>query len=394
MDNCLATVGATDVTDDVGQYRLHGVAPGDYYIVATPPSVGVLISSRDRVGYDVTFYPDAPSAAAASRVTLAVGQESANIIVSLARVRFSSIAGAARGSDSKPLTYGSVFLRRTDGAGISPSAAAFDPDGTWRFSRVVPGTYDLTVQSASAASLDAIASRDIAMEFARQRITVSGEDITGLELVTSRGASAIGEVRFEGTAPERFPAGMTITAHDPTPSGGSSSVTGPVTPRGTFEIRGLFDRRVLRVSGMPKGWALKSISQDGTDVTDTGIITVPDQKIEGLTVTLSQHVTEVTGTVQTSKGEALTDYVVLLFATDVARWGVRSRFVEVARPDLAGKFSVVGLPAGSYHAVAIEYLELGEQQDIALLERLQSRAIKVTLSLGEKKAVALELSSR
>ena len=39
----------------------------------------------------------------------------------------------------------------------------------------------------------------------------------------------------------------------------------------TFETSGLFERRRFRVNAPPSGWFLKSVTHEGTDITDSGL---------------------------------------------------------------------------------------------------------------------------
>ena len=60
--------GGGDITDDLGQFRIYGLAPGDYYVSAlySPPG-----ESAGRTGYPPTYYPGTASAAEARRITRA-----------------------------------------------------------------------------------------------------------------------------------------------------------------------------------------------------------------------------------------------------------------------------------------------------------------------------------
>ena len=50
-------------------------------------------------------------------------------------------------------------------------------------------------------------------------------------------------------------------------------------------------------------------------------------------------------------------------------WGYRTRHIKTTRPNQDGTFLVSGLPPGDYFAVALEYLEPGDEQDPELLEK-------------------------
>jgi hypothetical protein len=98
-----------------------------------------------------------------------------------------------------------------------------------------------------------------------------------------------------------------------------------------------------------------------------------------------------TGTVATGKGQPTSDYVVVLFAQDASKWGMMTRFVQSVRPDQSGKFTAKGLPAGDYLAVALEYLEPGEESDPEVLERLRPQATSVVIGEAEAKTLNLKI---
>jgi hypothetical protein len=67
---------AGDITDDLGQFRIYGLAPGDYYVSAlySPPG-----EPAGRTGYPPTYYPGTAAAADARRITVRPGEEAQDI---------------------------------------------------------------------------------------------------------------------------------------------------------------------------------------------------------------------------------------------------------------------------------------------------------------------------
>ena len=57
------------------------------------------------------------------------------------------------------------------------------------------------------------------------------------------------------------------------------------------------------------------------------------------------------------------DTTVIVFADEPEKWGPHSRFIESARPDQQGRFTIRSLPPGRYVAIAVGYLEPGEEHD-------------------------------
>lgn len=72
--------------------------------------------------------------------------------------------------------------------------------------------------------------------------------------------------------------------------------------------------------------------------------------------------------------------------------GPHTRFIESARPNQQGRFFIHGLPAGKYVAIAVGYLEPGEERDPDMFGEWRPRATPFTLEEGETHALDLRLS--
>ena len=81
-----------------------------------------------------------------------------------------------------------------------------------------------------------------------------------------------------------------------------------------------------------------------------------------------------------------------MFPAEHELWTPESRLVAAGRSDQHGQFTIIGLPPGRYLAAAVEYLELGEERNPELLDRLTVRATQVTLQEGESKRLNLALT--
>ena len=392
----LAPTGTTDTTDDLGNYRLHGLPPGDYYVSARPNAFTFLGNSEDRSGYGQSFYPGTSNVNEAQRLQVAVGQEAQNIMISLVPSKISNISGTITSASGKPVRQGMVMMRENGPIAMTSIRPGMIENGAWKISGVSPGEYVLVAQ---VMDLDAIgaAGTNVGMpapEIATTSVTVTGEDISGVAMTTTLGGTARGVIRFEGGAPPPTPSSTTtLVAVDQDSSAMARTTSAVVKPDWTFELKGLAGRRVLRAINLPAGWTLKSVLVDGTDVIDSGLEVKPGQEEADVQVVLTNRKTEISGTVQDAKGNA-DDFVVLVFSSDTQHWGWQSRHVRVARPDQTGRFLVDGLPAGSYLAVALEYLEPGEETNPEFLERVKSLATSVRLTDGEKKPIILKLSGQ
>jgi hypothetical protein len=82
-----------------------------------------------------------------------------------------------------------------------------------------------------------------------------------------------------------------------------------------------------------------------------------------------------------------------VFSEDPQKWTVpATRSVQGTRPDQSGRYRIRSLPAGSYYAIAVDYIPQGEWGDPDTLERLKSKATRFTLTEGESKTLDLKLS--
>lgn len=434
----LTTVGRMAQTNDLGQYRLYGLPPGEYYITASLRGAEMAAmemammavraggggatgndgASAPRTGYATTYFPGTPSGAEAQRVRLDVGQEASNTDFALAAVRLAKVSGTVMSSDGKPAASVTVNLVPKSEAvgGISfPMSARTDRNGNFTINGVTPGEYTLqttAVQTITSTSDGGTNVRVFSMrveggpgggggggepEVGSIPLSVSGDDVNNVIVLTAKGAVAKGTVSFEGGAKPTNLGGMRVIASatdgDTVIMAGSGG-TGSVGPDGAFEVRGLVGQRVFRIVNIPSGWTLKSIRHSGNDVTDTGVDFKPGAEVPGIDIVLTNRTTEVTGTVQGGDGKPVTDYTVVIFSQEPQKWTIpQSRYVTGTRADTQGKFQVKNLPPGSYYAVAVEYIPQGEWGDPDMLDRLKALATSFSLDDGENKSLSLKLTS-
>src|SRR5438132_1071278 len=65
--------GQSGTSDDLGEYRIYGLAPGQYFIAAAFRTFGSGEAS-DRAAYAPTYYPGTANTAEAQKMTVAAGQ--------------------------------------------------------------------------------------------------------------------------------------------------------------------------------------------------------------------------------------------------------------------------------------------------------------------------------
>lgn len=425
----LQATGRTATTNDLGQYRIYGLPPGEYYVSATSGGSRDMMVTElamvatmaggsgpesPRSGYAPTYYPGTASGGQAQKVSVSIGQEALNTDFGLVPVRLVKVSGTVMGSDGRPMEGISVSTtpRNPGDAGpvISMTGARTDKNGNFTINGVAPGEYTLTARGGGITMMSSEGNNRVAFtmmrtveggpsgasqaEFGSVPLSVNSDDVTHVMIVTSKGTTASGKVTWEGGSKPATNA-LRITAATPEADGplgllgGSSSVT----PEGTFEISGLAGPRLFRVANVPAGWLLKAIRLNGQDITDTGVDIRPSEPLTGLEVVLTNKNTEVAGSVKQGNDPA-TDYTVVIFSEDSQKWTVpMTRHIASARPTQEGRFQVKNLPEGSYYAVALEYIAQGDWFDPDVLERLKSKATRVTLEEGKVETLDLKLQN-
>jgi hypothetical protein len=401
-------------TNDLGDFRIYGLAPGKYYVGATlrpgqpaPEALGapsrIVASSQ---GAATTFFPGTAVASDARLLTVDAGKETPSVDIGLLTVPLARVSGAVVDSRGRPSASVIVWLNpaRADGA-LVPTGGAFDVvevDAAGRFSLpgIPPGTYRLDVQSK--ARMEAIAKSgstgisgsDTVEEFASIPVTVNGENLESLMVQTSAGMRMAGRLIVEGAPlPPDALAKTTVSVLPVLHSTGLSatllSASARVQADGSFEVRGMTGKRLVRVSGLPAGMALKSVRANGMDVTDDGL-EIGQSDVGDVEIVVTNSPARVTGTVTDGNRKPEHDYVVVIFSDDKRRWTApMNRFVLLAKPGGDGAFSVPALPAGNYFAVALTSAEAGEWAEPDNLDRLRAKATPFVLADGESKTLAL-----
>jgi hypothetical protein len=93
--------GATDRTDDQGNFRLYGLPPGDYFVSANNRNNTMMmpgVNNTEPDGFAPTYYPGTPNLAEATRVTVKAGQEMSGANFALIVARMARIRGRALNS--------------------------------------------------------------------------------------------------------------------------------------------------------------------------------------------------------------------------------------------------------------------------------------------------------
>jgi hypothetical protein len=137
-------MGEASRTNDLGEFRVFGLAPGEYLVVASPRPFGIDTLSRTMVSS--TFYPGTSDPSAAQVVTVNAGQTVAGIEFATVMTSTFKVSGTVVDDVGMPVADAAVMLagdaKASGGLAAGPvGEARSDPAGRFSIDAVGSGTY-------------------------------------------------------------------------------------------------------------------------------------------------------------------------------------------------------------------------------------------------------------
>jgi hypothetical protein len=322
------------------------------------------------------------SIAEALPITLGLSQQSLDVNFGLQLVPVARVSGHVANPDGSATRSGNVNLTTetmAGGRGNQPGnnyGSRINGDGTFAIANVPPGRYILRARATDAEW----------PQFGTVPISVAGADITDVSVMVAQGATIIGTVSFPPATQTPLPDLGQVRISSVSVDPGLTNSQARVEKDNSFKIVAVAaGSHLIRPSGQLRGWSLKSVLLDGRDITDTPIEVRSGQEITRVSMTFTDAVSEINGTLTTEQGAPITDYTVLAFSTDSSLWRAQSRQIATARPDQNGKYRIRNLPAGSYHLATVDPTQPGEWFEPAYLDQHRLGAANVTIGEGETK---------
>lgn len=375
-------------TDDLGEYRLFGLAPGRYYLEATYRSFATLMraarpaSKAAEESYVPTYYPGTTDIGNATAIELASGTQLRGMDFTLFKTRTVHVRGRVNlppGVKSQMVMI-TLLLRGPFISDFMRRARVLDPQGAFEVTDVHPGSY----------SLSARVQEDKTSYSAHQQLEVSGSNIENVVLNLSPDSEMAGQLRFEGQPPP----GLTeirIFLDDPEPSHIRFGPTpgGEVREDGSFTLSHVGSEIYrARVHGLPAGYYLKSVRIGDDELKEAGIDTTRGAA-GPLLLTISDRAGQIEGVVLNAKQEPTPGATVVLVPEPKKRERYDA-FKQVAT-DQYGRFILKTIEPGEYKLFAWEDVEPGEYMDPEFLKPVEERGYAVNIHEGSRESAELKL---
>jgi hypothetical protein len=408
-----------DIVANVFRVGTAGVRSGDLVgrPIQPPPALPSLMAALRPDGqlsvYPTTFYPGTMSLADAKVVSAASGDERAGMDIPWRPMAAGRVTGMAVGPDGPVPNLGirlvplSVTGRAADDFPDTATTVT-NAQGGFTLLGVPAGQYLLRALRLPSRLAGGGPGRQAAVPnsttdstlFANVPVTVMEGAPATVSVTLTAGLHVQGRLAWDGTHPK--PPADTVARllvrFDPVDGPGPGApISGRVDESGQITATGLFPGRYFvrlfvgqAVSQGLSGWALDSAMLSGRDVSVMPVDFEADTS--GLVVTLTDHPSELAGTVRDAQGRAGGGAAILVFPVASQDWvdtGAAPRRLQKIRPGADGSYDLLGLPAGEYFVAAVPDEQSADWPDPAFLQRASRGAVRITLAHGEHKTQSL-----
>jgi protocatechuate 3,4-dioxygenase beta subunit len=381
---------AWDRSNDLGEYRIFGLAPGRYYVSAEEQTWNRVVGDREfnpvekdagEKAYAKIYFPAALDLGKASTVTVKEGEEIPAVDILMKEVVAYRIRGKVTNQLSKnrgAQNVQIVVLRRDSGGWSEVGSTSVEKaDGTFEIPAVAPGEYSLL-----AFSYD-----DGKAHSTQEDLTVGNADVEGLTVTIGSGVNIPGRVAWEGK-PSLEKAGLTVGAAPPGPVYVWAE-SAEVDTSNQFTLKDVSEGEFrLTVAGMSKDCFVKEARFGDAPLSDMSFRVVKGSA-GPLEITVSSLGARVEGTVTNEESLPVAGVWVAAVPEEAKR--KQHYLFKSITTDQYGHFDLRGLAPGKYNLFSWDGVEQGEWEDTDFLKDSEEKGVTVDLKGSDTKAIELKL---
>jgi protocatechuate 3,4-dioxygenase beta subunit len=365
----------TAFSDDRGEFRVWGLAPGRYYVKATTPR------SFDKgpvpaQAYVPVFYPGVIDPAQSQAIDLRPGDEFAGVNLTVNPLHAVHVRGRVLTSNGQPAKGAGVTLSQFGSNGYTVEGEA-DAAGKFDIAGVPSGSYTLEAQQSENSDSGRVL-------IGRSTISVGDINADVADVTVFSGAAVSGHVRLDGdgkVALARIRAALRPAAGSEGDEVGSTTVQ----QDGSFVFHDVPEGNYrVQLTSLPDGYYRKA--PDGA--AEAGVV-VSHGHASAIEIRLDSGAGSVQGTVFKDKDnqEALPSATVVL-VPDASRRS-DSEYYRSAISDRSGRFVLRSVPPGDYLLFVFEELERDAYMDPEFIQ--QYEALGKPVRIEERSSQNLQL---
>jgi uncharacterized protein (DUF2141 family) len=379
-------------TNDLGEFRIFGLAPGRYYISAEMPEWNRVVGDREfssseknsgEKGYAKVYYPSALEAASASSIYVKEGEEISSIDIFMKEVTVYRVRGkvqylfAHKGAGDTQL----VVAHRGQSTDWHPVAmlAVAKADSSFEIPELAPGEYTVTAFFSDQGKFYST----------QEDVDVVNADVNGLTLVIAPGVDIPGQLLWDGKpslegerasiylAPEE--SGVMVWGGSEAHVEEKSQFTLKEVPQGAFRVN---------VNGISKDCYIKEV-QFGENALPDHVLHSKRGVSGELRVTVSSKGARLQGIVTNEESLPVTGVWVVAIPEESKR-SLRYLYKAVTT-DQYGRYDLRGLEPGKYMIFAWDGVARGQWEDPEFLKTNEAKAVTVEVGDSDTKSTDLQL---
>jgi len=381
---------STAQTDDRGEYRIHDLPPGRYYIQAAKR--GFSGAGGGGPGYGLETYPEP--------VRLAAGEERKSVNFMLRDAVGYTVSGKVYDSETgQPMPNVFIYVNPENFMTGSNGNAQTRPDGSFRLTDLTPGPYRMGGNGVNTGpGPSAGAGRGQNRTFSRS-FELGAGDITDMTIRIGPGAKVKGMVKAEGGF---LPPKLQVSFGSRDSLGRTGNVFGgATTPEGTFEIQniqpGTYEVSISSNNAggtdapLPVGSFFVSAVNGSSDVT----FTLPDSATTAeVSATIDFRVGGIAGKTyeagETADKIIPNSWVALISADPKKR--LLDRYFRRTRSARDGAFKLNGVMPGDYFLLIWPGEDAGQVLDPEVFAMIEKQLVKATVDPNGKITQDLRLT--